>query len=303
MLLLFSDKNVVDFNSSSGEEYVPENNIPEYITDQKQQPEQISESGPTSFSLRKRQRNESNWKKNIRKTKKAKGMSYISATGTVIQQKIFQYIENCCFEKCFTYFDEKQQSRLFNSFYELGSHDTQSAYIFSQIKVDNTALQKQSLLNKTGENVNNKRRKTTNMSIDSKKKFVRQYYLSTIIGDKKVCKTFFKKVLHVSDGRIDRVLKNKDKFTPPKDKRGHHIPHNKTPENKVKQVCDFIETFPSYELHYNRAKSKRKYLSPDLNIATLYRQYKQQIPEPVSSSVFKAIFNSKFNLHFHPPLG
>lgn len=80
-----------------------------------------------------------------------------------------------------------------------------------------------------------------------------------------VCKTFFKKLFGVSDGRLSRVLKDKLVIpTPPTDLRGNHVPSNKTPENKIRIVKNFINKFLKYESHYTLHKStNRMYLAPD----------------------------------------
>lgn len=109
--------------------------------------------------------------------------------------------------------------------------------------------------------------------------------------------------LQVSDGRLSRILKSKPEGIPPKDKRGRHPSANKTPEAKVLEVMDFIKRFPVFECHYSRPKNgNRKYLAPDLNITIMYNLYKDQAESAVSSYIFRNIFNTRFNLHFHAPI-
>ncbi|KAL4125925.1 hypothetical protein QTP88_010162 [Uroleucon formosanum] len=120
----------------------------------------------------------------------------------------------------------------------------------------------------------------------------------------KVCKNFFQNTLLVSAGRIDRVLKNKgQKSTPPSDRRGKGPSANKTSQEKIAEIKDFIKKFPAYESHYALHKSiNRKYMSPDLNIIKLYSLYTEQATNPVSNFVFRKIINEEFNLSFHPPV-
>lgn len=67
------------------------------------------------------------------------------------------------------------------------------------------------------------------------------------------------------------------------------------------EVKDFIEKFPAYGSHFALHKStNRKYMTSVLNIIKLYTLYTEQVTNPVSSFVFRKIFNEEFNLSFHP---
>lgn len=97
---------------------------------------------------------------------------------------------------------------------------------------------------------------------------------------------------------------------PGNDKRGKHVPANKTKEEAVKLVCDHIESFPNEKSHYTRHHNpNRRYLSPDLNLRLMYNLYVQHckdgnVENTVSESIYRKIFNTKFNLHFkHPRKG
>lgn len=116
--------------------------------------------------------------------------------------------------------------------------------------------------------------------------------------------------MQVSDGRLTRVLRNKtnpdSETTAPIDKRGTASAHNKTSEEQIKKVCDFINKFPSYTSHYSRSKNpNRQYLCPDLCITKMYELYKRECLKNgdvvVSQFIFRKTFNEKFNLHFRPP--
>jgi len=236
---------------------------------------------------RKRTINENLWKKNVRKTKKLRGESYSSTTGKIIAPKVFVPIVCKCIRKCHNFVPELNQKEIFTKFYELDSYDLQSAFLFGLTKV-----------------VDKKRTYTKNVDT-SKRNFSREYYLPVNDGkEERVCKSFFKQVFLVSDGRISRLVKSKtDSKSPPQDKRGKHTPYNRTENLKVLEVKNFINLFPCYESHYSRMKNlERKYLSPDLNIKIMYKLYKNKISNPVSYYVFQEVFNKQFNLHFHAPI-
>lgn len=65
----------------------------------------------------------------------------------------------------------------------------------------------------------------------------------------KICKTVYRKTLDISNKRLDYALtqKMKNDMASP-DKRGRITP-NKTPEEKVRRVKDFLYLMPKYKSH------------------------------------------------------
>ncbi|XP_047100243.1 uncharacterized protein LOC124718660 [Schistocerca piceifrons] len=236
---------------------------------------------------KKRLRNEDKWLRNVRKERRALGQEYVNRKGNLVPRKELRKISECtCRYECHKHINEEQQEQVFNEFYNLGSHDLQSAFLFTMIKVVDKAR------SYVGQQ-HSRREKT------------RLYYLLNSNGSEtRVCKRFFQNTLAVSAGRIDRVLKNKgEKATPPRDGRGKGEPGNKTPRHKVDVVKRFIEKFPAYESHYAYHKNNgRKYLGPDLNLSVMYSLYCAEEQMPVSHFIFRKIFYENFNLSFHPPV-
>lgn len=231
---------------------------------------------------RKRLRNEGKWARNERKTKRAKGEEYISQKGILVPQKQMTPGSCPCPLKCHEVINMERQVKIFKDFYALGSFDLQSAFLFSSIKV----VPK----NRSYAGESQKRTNT------------RLYHLINDAGEeKRVCKLFYLKTLQVSNGRVDRVLKNKGNLSmPPKDRRGKFPPANKIPTEKINEVMEFISKFPSYQSHYSRKKTERKFLSPNLNLRIMFNLYKESVEQPLSESMFRKVFNEKFNLSFHP---
>lgn len=104
-------------------------------------------------------------------------------------------------------------------------------------------------------------------------------------------------------------MTNKQEGLPaPVDKRGKQTSWNKTPNDKINEVVNFIQKFPTYESHYSRVKNpNRKYLAPELSLGKLYELYKKENGNianatPVSMHIFTQVFLTKFNLHFHAPI-
>lgn len=65
----------------------------------------------------------------------------------------------------------------------------------------------------------------------------------------------------------------------------------------------FIQKFPCSESHYSRVKTKRAYLTSNLNISKLHELYNKQceVNERVNYKFFSRIFNNKFNIGFGSP--
>ncbi|XP_039747039.1 uncharacterized protein LOC120637854 isoform X2 [Pararge aegeria] len=291
----------------SGSEYVPEQrsrsssrSLQDILGDSSTE---NNEEGQPSFSTnkdtRKRMRKESLWKKNVRKNKRARGEAYVNTKGVLIPAKQIDTGLQCtCNQKCHDKIVHDRQKQLFSKFYALANFDLQSAYLYSLIHVVIKARSYVRVRDTTSDRVAG--------NVTSKpKEFSRLYHLPEANGKHiRVCKSFFKQVFKVSDGRLTRVLKNKPLGDPaPIDKRGRHIPSNKTPETKVNEVKDFINTFPKYDSHYTRHKSEsRQYLPPHLNLSIMYSEYKSKVAGPVSKYIFEKIFNENFNLTFHAPV-
>lgn len=261
--------------------------------------EEGQSSVSTNKDTRKRMRNENLWKKNVRKNKRARGEAYVNTKGVLIPAKQIDTGLQCnCNQKCHEKIVHDRQKQLFSKFYTLANFDLQSAYLCSLIHVVIKARSYRRVRDTTSDQPAG--------NITSKpKEFSRLYHLPDANGKYiRVCKSFFKQVLKVSDGRFTRVLKNKPNGDPaPIDKRGRHTPSNKTPDRKVNQVKDFINTFPKYDSHYTRHKSEtRQYLPPHLNLSIMYSDYKSKVEGPVSKYIFEKVFNEKFNLAFHTPV-
>ncbi|XP_038221196.1 uncharacterized protein LOC119839077 [Zerene cesonia] len=245
-----------------------------------------SPSESSTKTSKKRLRKHEKWVRNLKKAKRAKGQEYLNYKGVTVPAKTPKVGLCACQNKCNFKINVEQQRKLFKEFYDLANFDLQTSYMFSLIKV-----------------VSKSRTYTTNEN--SRRQNTRHYYLSDCDGKEVlVCKSFFKNTYAVSDGRINRLLKNKASVsTPPLDRRGHSVSANKTPDNKIQQIKEFINSIPSYESHYSLHKSvNRKYLAPDLNLSILYSLYTEKVSNPTSKFIFSKVFNEEFNLSFHAPI-
>lgn len=217
-----------------------------------------------------------------------KGEEYVTAKGKTMPAKSLQPEKICrCSNKCNEKITVERRIQIHQNFYTL-SWGLKNAFISGQVE---TVIKK----------------RTYTKNENSRRNCTRVYKLNSNNVEVKVCKTYFKDTLVICDGTITNSLKRKSTDGAPlEDKRGKHEPANKSKPADINYLCAFINTFPAYHSHYSRNDNEnRKYLSPDLNIVKLYELYKEKCEGesivPLSSFVFRKIFNTNFNLHFHRP--
>ena len=76
------------------------------------------------------------------------------------------------------------------------------------------------------------------------------------------------------------------------DQRGTNPPSQKIAEEKLEQARQHLLSIPSYESHYTRRDSERKYFPSYLTISQLYEEYTKQYPhEPVSRRIYESLFH------------
>ncbi|XP_036326739.1 uncharacterized protein LOC118739490 [Rhagoletis pomonella] len=69
---------------------------------------------------------------------------------------------------------------------------------------------------------------------------------------------------------------------------------------KENEILNFIKSFPSYESHYTRRDTSKRYLPSDLSVAEMHRLYGDKYDHSVSLSKFAQLFGT-LNLKFKKP--
>lgn len=113
-----------------------------------------------------------------------------------------------------------------------------------------------------------------------RRKFTYKYHLIVNSECKKVCRVMFLNTLYIGEKFLKISLEKRlhGGLVAP-GQRAKHSPANKSPPVVIQSVIDHINMYPSYESHYSRVKSQRKFLGPDLNFPTMYKQYKEWMAE------------------------
>lgn len=118
----------------------------------------------------------------------------------------------------------------------------------------------------------------------------------------RVCKNALIRTLQVNAKRIARALKKYQECDEIIDGRGQTCGgRNAVPEEIRGEIRRHIMSFPKYVSHYTRSQTNSKYLCSNLNLAKMYKLYKEKVQAPVSLSLYRNIFYTDFNLRFKTP--
>jgi len=125
----------------------------------------------------------------------------------------------------------------------------------------------------------------------------------------RVCKKAFMRLHVISQSKVDHIVGQTKQGIPTArpSKRGVHGNRpNRLPESRRKLVREHIRLFPTEMSHYSRHENpNRRYLPATLSINKMHVEYvawaevKGELP--VTSSMYRSIFTSDFNLGFGSP--
>lgn len=150
--------------------------------------------GKENFKPRKRFRNPNKHQRYLNKVQREKGLEYVTKNGKNIPAKKFTKVICKCRKLCHLTTDETLQKQAYDEYWSLGSWNQKTSFLLNHIIVADCKIQRKPTLRK---------------NIVFKKSFNREYYLAN--KEIKVCKYFFKKVLQVTEGRIEQCMKKKTK--------------------------------------------------------------------------------------------
>ncbi|KAK3910785.1 Secretory carrier-associated membrane protein 3 [Frankliniella fusca] len=195
----------------------------------------------------------------------------------------------CSVRKCHETITPEIGDKIFQEYWEQGSHSKRRAYVAARIERLQVA------------------RKRSRKDDENRQKYQTFKYFLEINGRRiQVCRDTLKNTLGETDRFIRGVPENKKNSTSgitTDDQRGKKIPpHALSKTEKAAAVQRHIRSFPAYVSHYCRAKTgEQKYLSSDLTVAEMYRLYQADETNPtVSLSTYTAQFKLS-GLKIHPP--
>uniref|UniRef100_A0A8D8QV98 Uncharacterized protein n=1 Tax=Cacopsylla melanoneura TaxID=428564 RepID=A0A8D8QV98_9HEMI len=121
------------YNTSPGEQSVPvvDDSFPVHQ-------EVIGNEHEDEHRSRRRYRDETTWKANVRKRSKLLGLEHISSTGKVNEEKFVKPVDcSKCTRKCSEYFTDEIRLAIFSSYWNLKDIDRQRLYLSGLIEENN----------------------------------------------------------------------------------------------------------------------------------------------------------------------
>ncbi|XP_072391070.1 uncharacterized protein [Diabrotica undecimpunctata] len=223
----------------------------------------------------------------LRKKNRNSGKSYVTKNGKIIPERPFQPLP-LCRAKCKTKITESQLKAIFSEYWSLGSYDKRAAYIASLFTIHDKKSQ---------------RPRTDDPDKEKFRLKTYKYFLRIDGSHISVCRKCFLVTFNETDNFI-KVIALKKRASPAETKtdsaQGTNIPPNKWSEEKLEEVSKHILSFPSYESHYSRAQTNKKFLPSHLTLEAMYSLYKESYQNPVSYPYYRSEFH-KLNLSFKKP--
>ncbi|XP_052258727.1 uncharacterized protein LOC127863341 [Dreissena polymorpha] len=139
-------------------------------------------NSPAKFTGKRKQPEK--WKKNIRKKQRMLGLQYTNTKGKTVEAKRLLDARCNCRYKCRKIFTHEQRDAVFQNYCNIGSYERQKDFLCSNVK-DNTP-----------ERVRSSAKKRSVCS--------RSFYLD----NKRVCKDFFLRMLHIDNRVVETALKS-----------------------------------------------------------------------------------------------
>lgn len=234
---------------------------------------------------RKRKSNPEMWKKNLRKNLRLLGKDYIGSDGKKRPKRSIDLKPCLCRFKCSDYHSDECRMEIFHQFWELGHYERQGDFIRDHIR--------------------ERPPKMRSASSEKQRSSTREFVLN-LDTNQRVCKDFFMKTLDIGPKMIEIALKKKSGGTAAMgDKRGRHVPANKTKDDMLHRIRKHIESFPKMNSHYARKDTSREFLSADLNVRKMYNLFSSKCQtdgvDTCTEKTYRKVFNEEYNISFHRP--
>ena len=199
-----------------------------------------------------------------------------------------------CRWKCTEHFTDCDRNQLCAAYVGLESYKRKKDFLLSNINI--TGKKRERIRGATGQ-----RQKARSVCLE--------YFFMKNSERIRVCKQFFMATLAIGHSPISEAVRgcSETGHYDGEDRRGKHVPNNKTTDVDVALVRKHIESFPKMPSHYTRRDSKKEYLDQGLNITKMYSLYKEycsmQNPPAtaVSPAIYRRVFGTEYNLSFFHP--
>ncbi|KAE8749578.1 hypothetical protein FOCC_FOCC003566 [Frankliniella occidentalis] len=217
------------------------------------------------------------------------GKRHTTVKGKVVAARRRKPPHECKTNYCHKIVTPEIGDELFREYWNQSSHNKRVAYVASHVESKPV-----------------KRSRPRKHILNREKTAHNKYFLEIDGSRHQVCRKTFLGTLGETDRFVRNVVDNKSHSKSgitTDDRRGKKTPpHALSLTNKAEAINKHILSYPAYVSHYCRAKTgETKYLSSDLSVAEMYRQYTEDENNPtVSLSTYTQQFK-KTGLKFHPP--
>lgn len=231
---------------------------------------------------RKTTKNDTRQARHERNRKRNLGLKYVTKKGKIIKERQYKELLDCRLQ-CKMRISEENRKLIFKEYWAMQSFNKRIAFIASLI----TTEEKKCTKRKIDDIKRQKNRQVTNT-----------FHLHIDGQLTKICKNCFLKTFDESNKFVTNVLKNKNTSTSGithDDLRGTSSPANKTSDEDIELIRTHILSVPSYESHYSRKKSSKRYLPHHYTLSRMYDEYKKWLPQhkhAVSRFVYQKVFHS-----------
>lgn len=211
------------------------------------------------------------------KTKRNSGKEYMTQQGKLVPARMLKPLMDCR-SKCKDKIDINLQQTLFDGYWSLNSYDRRVSYMANLIVPTNKIAN---------------RKRTDNIEKQKNRQVTYKYFIPKNNELIVVCKLCFLSIFGEKPKFIQKICTQKvqspvQKQTP--DKRGKRAPRNKLSKRSIDLVQDHIKMLPSYESHYCRKETTKKYLPAYFTLKLVYDDYVENVDNPVSMSVYRQYF-------------
>ncbi|XP_062542476.1 uncharacterized protein LOC134210447 [Armigeres subalbatus] len=222
----------------------------------------------------------------VNQLRKVKGLSYRRSNGSTVPARNIKAPCKCAILQCYAKYSKDLRNSLLSNLLKL-SKSGQNQFISNHISSTPVA---------------------SSTVVNSRRSYTRKYFLPGVGGMVRVCKTMFLSTLDICEKKARCLAEKKirNDGVALDDRRCFNTFRNPISKEHMAYIKNHIESFPSYSSHYGRAKSTKKFLSSDLNIAKMYDLYAERCAKdnidraPVHYNSYRLIFKT-YNLSFRKP--
>ncbi|XP_069690272.1 uncharacterized protein [Periplaneta americana] len=230
----------------------------------------------------KRKRNEINYRRNVIKKNKLKGVEHVNWIGKTVAARTTG--EQCgCKKKCFENLSKEDFNHAITTMNSFDTKDEQDLHLQRLIE-----LQK----------IKSRRPRSENGIL--RKGSYKHYFIKSDSSKTEVCKKAFVSLYGIGKKQVERLCNLLYEGKSPKDRRGSNEKANTIPGEILHLIQEHIESFPTKETHY--CGKGEKYLDARLNVKLMYDLFITKHPDSgVKYKFYLQYFHENFSLRFGRP--